>query len=200
LKKKDNRTPPPEVLQSTDSSPPAFEEDRDMKFFDREQADREQDQTGNTTVPVEDVVAAREVEEREDNANMETKSSGLTATDRATGASRKEGLSVIGKTLFVKGKVEAAEDMLVEGRVEGSIKHTADRLIVGVSGVVNADIDAKNLVIEGTVEGNIVGSESVIIESSADVKGNIYTSRISIADGAQFSGSVDMDLSRTPKH
>lgn len=171
-----------------------------MKFFDREQADREQDQTGNTTVPVEDVVAAREVEEREDNANMETKSSGLTATDRATGASRKEGLSVIGKTLFVKGKVEAAEDMLVEGRVEGSIKHTADRLIVGVSGVVNADIDAKNLVIEGTVEGNIVGSESVIIESSADVKGNIYTSRISIADGAQFSGSVDMDLSRTPKH
>jgi cytoskeletal protein CcmA (bactofilin family) len=66
--------------------------------------------------------------------------------------------------------------------------------------VVNADIDAKNLVVEGTVEGNIVGSESVVIKESADVRGNIYTARISIADGAQFSGTVDMDLSKSPKH
>ena len=112
----------------------------------------------------------------------------------------REGLSVIGKTLFVKGEVEAAEDMLVEGRVEGAIKHTASQLTIGVSGVVNADIDAKNLVIEGTVEGNIVGAESVVIRDSADVRGNVYTARISIADGAQFSGTVDMDLSKRPKH
>ena len=90
--------------------------------------------------------------------------------------------------------------MLVEGRVEGLIKHTANQLTIGVSGVVNADIDAKNLVIEGTVEGNIVGAESVVICDSADVRGNVYTARISIADGAQFSGSVDMDLSKRPKH
>ena len=115
-------------------------------------------------------------------------------------AAASEGLSVIGKTLFVKGELEAAEDMLVEGRVEGSIKHTASQLTIGVSGVVNADIDAKNLVIEGTVEGNIVGAESVVIRDSADVRGNVYTARISIADGAQFSGTVDMDLSKSPKH
>ncbi|MGE0624026.1 MAG: polymer-forming cytoskeletal protein [Pseudomonadales bacterium] len=111
-----------------------------------------------------------------------------------------EGLSVIGKTLFVKGEIEAAEDMVVEGRLEGSIRHTANRLIIGTSGVVNADIDAKNLIIEGTVEGNIVGSESVVIRESAEVRGNVYTARISIADGARFSGSVDMDVSRSPKH
>ena len=46
----------------------------------------------------------------------------------------REGLSVIGKTQFVKGEVEAAEDMLVEGRVEGAIKHTASQLTIGVSG------------------------------------------------------------------
>ena len=116
----------------------------------------------------------------------------------ATG--NRDTLSVIGKTVFVKGEVEAAEDMLVEGRLEGSIKHTANQLTVGVSGVVNADINAKNLVIEGTVEGNIVGSESVVIRDSADVRGKVYTARISMADGAQFSGTVDMDLSKSPRH
>ncbi|MGD8416428.1 MAG: polymer-forming cytoskeletal protein [Pseudomonadales bacterium] len=135
---------------------------------------------------------------REDDAKMETKTETTRTTTPAVGS--RETLSVIGKTLFVKGQIEAAEDMLVEGRLEGTVKHTADRLIIGVSGVVNADIDAKNLIIEGTVEGNIVGAESVVITDSADVRGNVYTARISIADGARFSGTVDMDISKSPKH
>ena len=67
--------------------------------------------------------------------------------------------------------------------------------------MVNADIDAKNLVIEGH-RGRVISSapESVVIRDSADVRGNVYTGRISIADGAQFSGTVDMDLSKSPKH
>jgi len=143
-----------------------------------------------TTIPATETL--------KDNASMETKQEAQRAT-RAQDMTR-EGLSVIGKTLFVKGEIEAAEDMVVEGRLEGSIRHTANRLIIGTSGVVNADIDAKNLIIEGTVEGNIVGSESVVICESAEVRGNVYTARISIADGAQFSGSVDMDVSKSPKH
>lgn len=172
-----------------------------MKLFDREQ-----DKTEETTAAALQTQVAEEKEtrkdgaKREDTANMEMKNESSPSEQAGVGRNRSDGLSLIGKTLFVKGAVEAAEDMLVEGRIEGSIKHTADRLIVGVSGVVNADIDAKNLVVEGTVEGNIVGSESVVIKESADVRGNIYTARISIADGAQFSGTVDMDLSKSPKH
>ena len=108
--------------------------------------------------------------------------------------------SVIGHSLVVKGELEAAEDMLIEGRVEGSIRHTAERLIVGPSGTVNADVDARNLIVQGVLEGNIVGSESVTICETAHVKGNIYTARISIADGAQFSGTVDMELANKPRH
>ena len=120
--------------------------------------------------------------------------SGLTdrPTDRA--------VSVIGSTLVIRGEVEAAEDMLVEGRLEGSVTHTADRLTIGVSGVVHADINARNLVIEGTVEGNITGSESVVIRETANVQGKICTARISISDGARFSGSVDMDVSGSTRH
>lgn len=160
-----------------------------MKLFERDEPEL-------GTAP--EVKAAAEKARKED-AKMSTKTEQKPAPAPATPTAR-DGLSVIGKTLFVKGEVEAAEDMLVEGRVEGSIKHTASQLTIGVSGVVNADIDAKNLVIEGTVDGNVVGAESVVIKDSADVRGNVYTARISIADGAQFSGTVDMDLSKSPKH
>lgn len=164
-----------------------------MKLFDREPAE-----PMGSTAAAEEPTVSEASQTREDDAKMETRPENK-ETHSAAPATR-ESLSVIGKTLFVKGEVEAAEDMLVEGRLEGSVKHTADRLIIGVSGVVNADIDAKNLIIEGTVEGNIVGSESVVIKETADVRGNVYTARISIADGAQFSGTVDMNLSKSPMH
>ncbi len=161
-----------------------------MKLFER---DEPEIKAPVNQVPTNDT--------REDDAKMNTKPEATKVDPPAPApSSARDGVSVIGKTLFVKGELEAAEDMLIEGRVEGSIKHTARELTIGVSGVVNADIDAKNLVIEGTVEGNIVGAESVVIRDSADVRGNVYTGRISIADGAQFSGTVDMDLSKSPKH
>ncbi|MEM8769007.1 MAG: polymer-forming cytoskeletal protein [Pseudomonadota bacterium] len=158
-----------------------------MKLFEREE-------------PTNAAEPAQQAQLREDDAPMEKMKQVENYAAPSGSTANRDGLSVIGKTLFVKGEVEAAEDMVVEGRLEGSIKHTANRLIIGVSGVVNADIDAKNLIIEGTVEGNVVGSESVTIAASADVRGNVYTARISIADGAQFSGTVDMDLSKSPRH
>ncbi len=161
-----------------------------MKLFERDEPEVK------AAPPVK---AAAEVTSKDD-APMTTSKDSKPAPSAAASSTAAEGLSVIGKTLFVKGEVEAAEDMLIEGRLEGSIKHTASQLTIGVSGVVNADINAKNLVIEGTVEGNIVGAESVVIKDSADVRGNVYTARISIADGAQFSGTVDMDISKSPKH
>jgi len=165
-----------------------------MKLFDRETDSA----VAHGNVAVGETKTTDGLDKRKDDA-MQAKHES-TRTEHSAGNERRADLSVIGKTVFVKGEVEAAEDMLVEGRLEGSITHTASRLTVGVSGVVNADINAKNLVIQGTVEGNIVGSESVVIEESAEVRGNIYTARISVADGAQFSGTVDMDISKGPKH
>ena len=190
LRKKEALTPAEAI-----PTPPteAEEKDDDMGLFDREQTT---DPVKRSPVePPADMDSSRKYE---DGLAMETSKHSetpVTAPER-----RDSNLSVIGKSLFVKGEMEAAEDMVIEGRVEGSIKHTASQLTVGGTGVVNADINAKNLVIEGTVEGNIVGSESVVIRDSAEVRGNIYTARISIADGAQFSGTVDMDMSRSPKH
>jgi len=103
-------------------------------------------------------------------------------------------MSVVGPTLVIKGELEAGENLLVQGRVEGTITHNAESLTIGERGNVQANIKARNLIIEGTVDGDIYCSESVSIHASAKVTGNIFTPRISITEGAHFKGGIDMDV------
>jgi cytoskeletal protein CcmA (bactofilin family) len=101
-------------------------------------------------------------------------------------------VSVLGPTLFFKGDLSAEEDLLIQGRVEGSITHT-QRLTVGVQGTVKANIRAQTIVIEGSVEGDLQAEKSVFIKETAKVVGNISAPTISILEGACFSGHIDMD-------
>jgi cytoskeletal protein CcmA (bactofilin family) len=101
-------------------------------------------------------------------------------------------VSVLGPTLFFKGDLTAEEDLLIQGRVEGSITHT-QRLTVGVQGSVKANIRAQTIVIEGTVDGDLQAEKSVFVKETAKVVGNISAPTISILEGACFSGHIDMD-------
>jgi cytoskeletal protein CcmA (bactofilin family) len=98
---------------------------------------------------------------------------------------------VLGKTLVFRGELSADEDIILQGRVEGSIHHSQS-FTVGVDGIVVGDIHAANITIEGRVEGNLYGATSVLIGASANVQGNVAAPRVGIHDGAQFNGSVDM--------
>jgi cytoskeletal protein CcmA (bactofilin family) len=104
-------------------------------------------------------------------------------------ASRK--VSVLGKTLVFKGELSADEDIVLQGRVEGSIHHTQS-VTVGIDGVVIGDTHARSIVVEGTVEGDLRGVVSVLIAATAKVRGNISAPRVGIMEGANFNGSVDM--------
>lgn len=146
------------------------------------------------------------LQDNQNNTEGDMSSQSEKATGGATAAKPRqqqfhdEEMSVIGASLAVKGELEAAENLIIEGQLEGSIRHTSERLIIGRSGTVRARIEARNLTIEGTVDGDIVSSESVVILDTAKVSGNIYTPRISIADGAQFNGSVDMEVANRIRH
>jgi cytoskeletal protein CcmA (bactofilin family) len=109
--------------------------------------------------------------------------------------------SVLGKTLIFKGELAADEDLILQGRVEGSIHHTQS-LTVGVDGVVIGDTHARSIVVEGTVEGDLRASVSVLVAATAKVRGNIAAPRVGITEGANFNGSVDMSgahaAARTP--
>jgi cytoskeletal protein CcmA (bactofilin family) len=105
------------------------------------------------------------------------------ATDRA---------SVLGPTLYFKGDLSAEEDLLILGRVEGSITHT-QRLTVGPQGTVKANIRAQLIIVEGTVDGDLQADKSVFVKEGAKVVGNIFAPTVSILEGAAFSGRIDMD-------
>src|SRR6201996_8403155 len=105
--------------------------------------------------------------------------------------SAKDRNSILGPTLYFKGDLSADEDLLIQGRVEGSVTHT-QRLTIGPQGTVKADIRAQLIVVEGTVNGDLSADKSVVVKESARIVGNIAAPSVSIAEGACFSGHIDM--------
>jgi cytoskeletal protein CcmA (bactofilin family) len=102
-------------------------------------------------------------------------------------------LSVIGQTLRFKGDLCAEEDLLIQGQVKGTIRHRAKNLTIGAHGDVNANIVAQNVIIQGKVQGEIRATESVVVEPSARIVGDIFAPRVGLKEGAKFKGSIDMD-------
>lgn len=101
------------------------------------------------------------------------------------------GSSVIGPTLqFIGGQLTSDEDLVIEGTVEGTIAHQSHHLRIGETGRVKADVHARVIIVEGTIEGNMRGDEAVQICSTARVIGDIVSPRVSIADGASFEGLI----------
>ena len=102
-------------------------------------------------------------------------------------------MSTLGPTLVLKGELIAEEDLMLKGRVEGSIQHTAN-LKISQEGSVKGNVKAKHITVEGTVEGDLVGTESVTVQAAARVTGNIFSRNVSLIEGSRFKGSIDMDF------
>jgi cytoskeletal protein CcmA (bactofilin family) len=98
----------------------------------------------------------------------------------------------IGRSVVMKGELSASEDLAVEGTVEGTIELRENVLTIGPNGRIKAQIFAKTVIVFGSVNGNITASDRVDIRDAGAVDGNIVSPRVSIADGAHFRGSVDM--------
>ena len=99
--------------------------------------------------------------------------------------------SVLGPTLKFNGELTAEEDLLIQGSVEGSIRHSSS-LTIGESGRVKANVSAEYVAVEGNVEGDIHGSQSVTIRETANINGNISSPTVSLLEGATFNGNIDM--------
>lgn len=103
----------------------------------------------------------------------------------------KRKVSVLGPTLKFKGELSASEDLLIQGQVEGSITHTS-RLTIGPEGVLNANIHADHIAVEGTVTGDLVAKTSVVVTETSQINGNIYSPTVTLREGAKFTGKIDM--------
>lgn len=99
--------------------------------------------------------------------------------------------SILGPTLSFKGELIAEEDLLIQGKIEGSIMHTSS-LTIGNEGNVKADIKAEYVTVEGKVKGDIRGSKSVVVTNSGNVGGNIFSPTVTLVEGSTFNGSINM--------
>ena len=101
--------------------------------------------------------------------------------------------TVIGAGITIEGELTTDEDVVVHGTICGKL-NARDGVTVEQGAVVEADVTGGPLSVAGSITGNIVSSDRVDLQSGAKVVGNVKATRITIADGAQFKGNVDMDL------
>ena len=98
----------------------------------------------------------------------------------------------IGKTVMIRGEVKGSEDLIVDGRVEGTVSLLESRLTIGPDATVAANLTAKDILILGRVQGNLVASGRVELRAGSAVEGDIRALRLSVEDNAVFRGKVEL--------
>ena len=102
--------------------------------------------------------------------------------------------ATIGASITVRGDVSGDEDLVVQGLVEGTVTLRKNNVMVGKDGRIKANVHARVIDIEGTVEGDLHGDEQVVVRRSGNIHGNVVAPRVTLEDGCRFKGSIDMDL------
>jgi len=100
--------------------------------------------------------------------------------------------AVLGKSVIVKGQIFSREDLTIDGEVDGSLELQEHRLTIGPNGKVVASVKAREVIVLGTLHGNVETSDKIEIRKDAKLVGDIKTARIVIEDGAYFKGNVDI--------
>ncbi|MGA2558394.1 MAG: polymer-forming cytoskeletal protein [Terracidiphilus sp.] len=98
----------------------------------------------------------------------------------------------IGKSVVIKGEVKGSEDLVVDGRVEGTVDLAESRLTIGPNANVAADLSAKDVLVQGHLQGNVVASGRVELRAGSTVEGDIRAMRLAIEENAVFRGRVEL--------
>ena len=99
----------------------------------------------------------------------------------------------LGASLHVKGEISGNEDLHIDGSVEGLVQLEDRKLTVGASAKLTADVVAREVVVYGSVKGNLRARDRIEIKKDGSVVGDLTTARIMIEDGAYFKGSIEID-------
>ena len=103
-----------------------------------------------------------------------------------------EGSTYIGKSLVIKGELSGSEPVHIEGRIEGPISLRECHVNIGRDAVVTSNVEAGEIIVRGTLQGNLKVVDRVEVHSGGSLTGNVSAGRVSIECGAFFKGSVDM--------
>ncbi len=109
------------------------------------------------------------------------------------------GVAAIGKSVLIKGQILSREDLYLDGEMEGTVEVPEHRLTVGPHAKLQASVRAREVVVLGSVTGNVEAMEKLDIRKEARLVGDVKTGGIVIEDGAYFKGSIDIVRSSDSK-
>ena len=98
----------------------------------------------------------------------------------------------IGKSVTIRGELSGTEDLVIDGIFSGSISLPESRLTVGPNAHITADLDVRDLVIFGAVDGNVKASGRIELRQTAVLNGDIVANRLSIEESASYRGKVEL--------
>lgn len=101
--------------------------------------------------------------------------------------------ALIGPSITIVGQLSGDEDVLIQGRIEGAVEFKKNSVTIGRHGRVKADIKAREVCVEGILEGDIYSEQRATIRATGSVIGDINAPRVMMEDGAKFKGSIDME-------
>ena len=105
----------------------------------------------------------------------------------------------LGSSVFIKGEISAAEDLTIEGEVDGKIELPNHTLTIGPNATILATVNAKSVLVFGSVVGTINAKERVDVRKSASIEGTVTCGRIAIQEGAHVSGKLHTEQPRAAK-
>jgi cytoskeletal protein CcmA (bactofilin family) len=106
--------------------------------------------------------------------------------------SSSQGTTLLGRTAVMHGEISASEDLQIEGQFDGTINLAENILTVGPKGQVKAEIHARQVVVHGSVNGNVTAREKIEIRKTGHVLGDLVAAGVAIEDGAYFKGSIEI--------
>jgi cytoskeletal protein CcmA (bactofilin family) len=100
--------------------------------------------------------------------------------------------TILGQSIVLHGEMSGKEDLLIEGQLEGTINLPEHSVTVGSHGEVKAEVHARQVIVLGTLTGNITATDKVEIRKTGQVVGDLVAAAVAIEDGAYFKGSIDI--------
>jgi cytoskeletal protein CcmA (bactofilin family) len=124
-------------------------------------------------------------------SNVQAPASNVAPSRLAIPASRSS--ARLGSSLQIKGQIIGSEDLQIDGIVEGPVFLDGHALTVGSTAHLNSQIQAGEVVVWGKLVGNVHAEGRVEITKDGSITGDIACARITIEDGAQFKGRIEID-------
>jgi cytoskeletal protein CcmA (bactofilin family) len=102
----------------------------------------------------------------------------------------------IGQGVTIEGRIRSAQDLRIDGRVDGTIDVPQHEVILGTGAEVKANVNARSVLIGGTVTGDVTATERLQIQATGSVEGAVTAPRLIVLEGAILRGKINVEGTR----